>query len=62
MQVTLFKKPNVASTYITNAHSKMIYSLDWCYNDQILLSTSRDKKCKVFDLLFNGFFVFILKY
>ena len=43
------KKTSAAYKYITNAHSKKIYSLDWCSSEEILLSSSRDGTIKLWN-------------
>lgn len=45
--VIVVKKTNSALRYISNAHTKKIYSLDWCASEEILLSSSRDRNIKV---------------
>lgn len=41
-----------AIRYLKNAHSKKIFSLDWCSvpGEEILLSSSRDKNIKLWNL------------
>ena len=39
----------MALHYISNAHTKKIYSLDWCSTEEKLLSSSRDKNIKIWD-------------
>lgn len=47
------RKANSALRYITNAHTKKIYSLDWCSGpEEILLSSSRDRNIKVLKVFF----------
>lgn len=43
------RKTNSALRYISNAHTKKIYSLDWCASEEILLSSSRDRNIKLWN-------------
>ena len=48
------QKTNTAYRYIPNAHTKKIYSLDWCSGtEEILLSSSRDRNIKVIYFISN---------
>lgn len=57
------RKTNSAFRYISNAHTKKIYSLDWCANEEILLSSSRDRNIKLwnFNMLNQKFMEKILE-
>ena len=49
----LLQKTDSAYKYIPNAHSKKIYSLDWCSascGKDILLSSSRDTSVKFWNM------------
>lgn len=45
------RKTTSAITYIPNAHSKKIYSIDWCWTsgEEILISSSRDTNIKLWN-------------